>query len=508
MSDYQIAVLDIGKTNKKLFVYDSDLRCLNPAEKGAVIPEVTIDGILCDDMASIWRWMIESLRKASETWRKIRCISISAHGATIALLGEKQDRYFPGDGGLVFPIVSYMQQITPQEEERFYEDVGEPPGLLQILTATARFGCLINHGKQIHWLKTRFPERFDEVTGILMYSQYLSYLLSGRKDAIEPTYIGCHGYLLDKDGAGYSGVAAKLGITDKLPPLPLVPSWHVMGLLTGEIARETGLSPDTIVTVGVHDSNAAIVPYFITMGNKFIVQDTGTWVVTMTPVDDNRFPMELMGKEIFFNRSVYGGPVKTTIFRGGAEFDYYRTKVFPQFPRPAGLDAPLLKRILKRRDAFILPTVERGSGLYPESPARIEGVETVFRDPETAWCVFDVGLAIQGYAGINIATHKEYPIVIEGNIGRNSAVYRSLISTLYEKRQVFIGSTGGAPYGAAILGAAAVEGKRPEQLASRVHLSLEEIPKLGIDSKALDGYVDRFFEFLTRRVREKRRPTR
>ena len=76
MADYRIAVLDIGKTNKKLFVYDSGLRCLNPDEEGESFPQVEVDGVLCDDVAAIHSWMIDALSDAAAQYGGIPSLGV------------------------------------------------------------------------------------------------------------------------------------------------------------------------------------------------------------------------------------------------------------------------------------------------------------------------------------------------------------------------------------------------------------------------------------------------
>jgi len=57
---YAIAIFDIGKTNKKLIVFDDDL---NPLfEDKAQIGEVVRDGILCDDAERIVAWVKNSFQ--------------------------------------------------------------------------------------------------------------------------------------------------------------------------------------------------------------------------------------------------------------------------------------------------------------------------------------------------------------------------------------------------------------------------------------------------------------
>jgi len=90
-----------------------------------------------------------------------------------------------------------------------------------------------------------------------------------------------------------------------------------------------------------------------------------------------------------------------------------------------------------------------------------------------------------------------YPPPIRNGIASPEyRVYRSVIAGLFPRASVSYGTLGGAPYGAAILGAAAVEGVRPEALADRVRMTLEPVPPPAIDPAALRAYADAFLERL------------
>lgn len=500
---YKIVVLDVGKTNKKLFVYDENLQCLNPDEEGAQFDPVSWETpsgmeLECDDMEAIHGWMVESLRRAAERYDDIRAVSVSTHGATIAFLGERENRVFNGDGGLVFPIVSYVNDVGQAADDAFYDGIGMTPEEAQRSTATPRLSWLVNHAKQIYYLQQEAPDRFGEVTDILMFPQYLGYLLT-RQIGIEPTYLGCHGYLLDASGQEYSEVAGRLGVTGLLPDFPLSRTWDTLGTLTPEMVEATGLDEDCIVTMGAHDSNAALVPYLAKGLDNFVVQDSGTWVVTMAPQPggEAEFAEAELGREVFFNRDIYGDPVKTTIFRGGAEFDFYRSNVLDSKPRPEDIDQRLLGGLIRGREAFALPTIERGAGLFPDNVARLEGTEIIFDDATTAWHVVDLGLAVQGWYGLSLAAGRSPErVYIEGNIGQHNPVYRSVIAGLFPDSTVRYGSMGGASFGAAILGAAAVEEANPEDMADRYEILLEDIEELDVESGELDGYVEAFLDKL------------
>ena len=501
MTAKKIVVLDVGKTNKKLFVYDSHLNCLNPDEEGVKLEPVqwqlpSGENLECDDMQAICRWMTESLKRAAEEYGDIGAISISAHGATIALLGKSRDEVFDGDGGLVFPVVSYENEISSELEDGFYESVGIDPIEAHKLTATPKLSWLLNSLKTVFLLQNFHPGEFEKVTDILMFPQYLGYLLCGQK-GIEPTYPGCHSYFLNASGNGYSRLADKLGVVGLLPDLPMGKPWDVLGRITPAVSAATGLPSECVVTMGVHDSNAAIVPYLAKGLDNFVVQDSGTWVVTMAPQTGGEavFSENELGLEVFYNRDIYGGPVKTTIFRGGAEFEFYRKKVLADRPHPDHISIDIVGEIASGREVFSLPTIERGAGLFPESLPRFEGVDIMFRDSETAWHVIDMGLAIQGYHALTLTGGDDISqVYIEGNIGRYNPIYRGVISTLFEESDVYYGSMGGAVFGAAVLGVAAMEGRPPEDLEDRYEMGVEMVEKLDMDSSELKDYARGFLE--------------
>jgi hypothetical protein len=225
------------------------------------------------------------------------------------------------------------------------------------------------------------------------------------------------------------------------------------------------------------------------------VHDSGTWFVTMAPVERAEFQPDELGKDVFFNRSVYNKPVKTNIFHGGAEFEFYHDHVLVGHERPEDADTAVLREIIAGRHAFSLPTVSLGSGLFPDSVSSLRGLDVIFKDSVHAWHTVDIGLAVQGYLAIVMAAGEGVrQVFIEGNLGRHNPVDRLMLSSLLPEAEVYYGSMGGAPFGAAILGVATAEGVRPEQLGDRFEMDLHPVPKLDIPQEALRAYVDAFVE--------------
>jgi sugar (pentulose or hexulose) kinase len=72
-------------------------------------------------------------------------------------------------------------------------------------------------------------------------------------------------------------VAQDLGIVP-LVPNRLGASWDVLGTLSPAFARKTGLKEDVLITLGIHDSNASLLPHFAKQGEqRFVLNSTGTW---------------------------------------------------------------------------------------------------------------------------------------------------------------------------------------------------------------------------------------
>lgn len=499
--NFRIAVFDIGKTNKKLLVYDRDLRVADRAF--ASFPEVPSPrdpSILLEDTEAIERWLIAGLQAAAEKHR-LKAIGISCHGATFACVDA--------EGRLTVPVVSYATEPGEKFHEEFFALAGSAD-LLQRTTATAAMGGLLNVAQGVHFAKKTFPEDFARTRMILSYPQYYGCFLTGRTGA-EPTYSGCHTYLRDFATGRWSEVADRLGVAGLLPAEMKRP-WDVLGTLKPEIAAATGLSEDTLVPLGVHDSNSALLPYLLKHGEDFVLNSTGTWCVAMHPADRVSFEDDEIGKMVFFNADVFGRPVKTSIFMAGLEFETYSalirktagTSEVPPF------DPENYKKIVRERALFILPSVVRGTGQFPASQPRIvekgrttrledlrsgKEVPSFFRDAKTAYAVLNLSLAVQTKVALARAGAKDgVTIFTEGGFRKNED-YNRLVTALFPASPVSLtGMDEASAFGAALLAKAAVEGKDPRELAGC--FDLEYRPVARFELPGLASYAEAFLERL------------
>jgi sugar (pentulose or hexulose) kinase len=492
-----VAVIDIGMTNKKVAIYDRGLRMLDSVSRK--FEPIPVDGIETHDLEGMETWFLERLSDFGKAY-PIGAIAVTTHGATMVCIGD--------DGEPCAPCVYYTYEPGDEFQERFYRLVGERREL-QSTTGTPPLSAMINPSKGLFFLKERFPEAFARTRVLLNFPQYWGYRLTGKTGA-EGTYAGCHTYLWDWKAERYSTVADKLGIANMMP-FPLRDSWDVLGAIKPELAKRTGLAPETVVTMGIHDSNASLLPHLAKKkGVDFILNSTGTWCVLMHPQEKFGFSPDELGKVVFFNRSAYNKPVKTAIFLGGMEFEAW-TKVIAAAcgcdPSPSALTDPgpdVYRSIVASASEFILPELVPGSGQFPGSRPRavqdgrdytlaeIEsggGLPAFMRDGKRALAVLNISLALQTRVALErTGLSPGTEVFTEGGFRKNGGYNAVLASAL--GGGVFLTDISEATaLGAAMTAAAALEGTQPNALGDRFDVDYKAVrPMEGFSSK--DGFGD------------------
>jgi len=493
-----ILVIDIGKTNKKILIYDLNL---NMIDQAVTQIETTIEnGLEIENIEMIWNWLIEGLSTMSKKY-DVQVISVTTHGATCACIDSK--------GGLVFPVLSYTNDPGDQFHYDFFKNFGEIE-LLQKQTSTANFNLLLNLGKGIYFLKQKYPKKFDEIHTILNYPQYFVYLLTG-KIACDPTFIGCHTYLWDFNQKDWSAVVDQMQIREKLPQ-KVDSSWNVIGPIKPDLISQTNLSKDVKVVNGIHDSNASLLPYLITSEKEFLLNSTGTWCVLMKESDQANFADDELGKTIFYNLNAFSRPVKTTIFMGGEEFQAYhnlfcsihKNKEIPRF------NSLLYQKIIHEQQDFILPSVVQGTGQFPNSAASVvsgnkkwdfvemcenQKFPEFFDDLEKSYAVLNLSLVAQTFISMKrCGLERGMPVYIEGGFRKNDS-YLALLKVMLPESKIFLTNLQEATaFGAAILAKSALEKINPMGLKHEIEIKSEEIQSSLIEG--LHNYIDKLLGFL------------
>jgi len=493
--NYAIAVLDVGKTNKKLVIYDDLMNQIDAIY--ASFPTIKQGNLDIEDIKSIDSWFLNSLKIMGSKY-PVKVISVTTHGATGVCLDK--------EGNPSVPVVAYTNEVDEAFHDEFYTIAGNRD-ILQEKTATAEVKPLINYAKMLYFLKKRFQKDFKKTETILFYPQYFSFLLTGKK-AADYTYAGCHTYLWDFKAWDWSDVADKLDIRSFLPQSVTRPG-NILGKLTKEIAEKTGLFQDTIVTTGIHDSNSSLIPYLIKGEQNFILDSTGTWCVVMHPTKTLSFTEDELGKMIFYNISANEELIKTAIFMGGLEFETYIRILHKLHDRKDYLkeEPELIQEIVSQNKHFILPGVVKGAGQFPDSDPRVidDGLEfslkeiaegnvipPFFNNYKKAFLVLVLSLAMQTKVSIDrINPPAGSPIYIEGGF-RHNINYVKLIASLYPGSPVYLTSIDEATsYGAALLGKSAYENRELRELKEFVNINPEQVLPVKIT-----GFKEYFRTFL------------
>lgn len=291
-----IAIFDIGKTNKKFFLFNEDYKIVE--ELSVNFPEIEDeDGFACDDVQALSQWVIQTLKKylANSTYN-IKAINFSAYGASFAHLDK--------DNNLVTPLYNYLKPYDDRLGKKFYSTYGDKE-LIAVSTASPSLGNL-NSGLQLYALKYDKPAVYDKTTVSLHFPQYLSFLITGQKYS-DITSIGCHTALWDFNKNAYHTWVTGEGIDKKLAPL--FSSAAAIDVLFEGKALKCG--------IGLHDSSAAFIPYIKNISEPFLLISTGTWSISMNAFNNAPLTKEELDMDCLCYMTYEGSTVKSSrLFAG------------------------------------------------------------------------------------------------------------------------------------------------------------------------------------------------
>lgn len=323
MAQDVIAVFDIGKTNKKVLLFDHHLSLVYQEEEK--FEEILDDdGFACDDIEKIEKWMQEAVGRVSGRFN-IKAVNFTTYGATLVYLDD--------EGNRLTPVYNYLKPMPEGVLNGFYEKYG---GVKEFSRQTASPALgMLNSGLQILWLKKKKPGVYEKVSTILHFPQYLSYCFTGQKTS-EYTSIGCHTGLWDFDRMQYHRWVADEHI--KLPE-PVSNSTVYNAQINGKTIK-TG--------IGIHDSSASLVPYLRGSKGSFILLSTGTWCISMNPFNDEPLTSEQLKKDTLCYISVNQKQVKSSRLFLGHMLEMNAKRISEHFK----VDPDCFKRV-EMNEAFL-----------------------------------------------------------------------------------------------------------------------------------------------------------
>lgn len=257
-----IAVFDIGRTNKKLLLFDEQYKVVHSLSRqfDEIADE---DGYPCENLEEVSNWVLSCWKQLEDDRHfDIKALNVTTYGASFV--------HLDGNGKPAGPLYNYLKPFPETLLKKFYRKYGKQ---VQIATETASPPLgMLNSGMQIYWLKYARKALFKKIRYSLHLPQYFTRLLGGNY-CTEYTSVGCHTCLWDFTAGDYHRWVKEEGLDILFPPLVSDP-------FNGAIPFRGGYIP---IGTGLHDSSSALIPYRKRVDSTFMLLSTGTWGITLNP---------------------------------------------------------------------------------------------------------------------------------------------------------------------------------------------------------------------------------
>ena len=426
-------VFDIGKTNKKALLFDSNLKLVYQEETSF---EETIDddGFPCDDFDKIEQWLQNKIVSlVSDEKYNITKINFTTYGATLVYLDEKFKR--------LTPVYNYLKPLGADVYEQIFEKWG---GKNEFLRRTASPALkMLNSGFQILKLRHEKPKVFKNVAHILHLPQYLSFLLT-KKITSEATSIGCHTALWDFDNMKYHNWLKDEGINLPKP-------------IDNTASFETVINNKNFeVGIGIHDSSASLVPYLMGSSEEFVLVSTGTWCINMNPFNSEPLTDNELKNDCLSFLTYEQKPVKSSRVFLGHIHDVNIKKINKSFNvsddayKTVALDNRLLKKLLSETNDKRTFFKNGMSDNYIDEEINLSEFESF----EHCYHQFVVDLAKIVSDSISLIMSNKQSVrhlYITGGFARNQ-IFTSTLASIYSQLSVFTSEIDNATsFGAALV---------------------------------------------------------
>ncbi|MBC7949173.1 MAG: carbohydrate kinase [Chitinophagaceae bacterium] len=416
-----IAIFDVGKTNKKLLLFDQQYHPVH--EESMKLPEISDeDGFACEDVAALTAWVKESFtRLAADVRFDIKAVNFSAYGASFVYLDDK--------GEVFLPLYNYLKPFDKKLQDQFYSKYGGD-SLVAKQTASPVLGSL-NSGMQLYRLKHEQPESFKKIQYALHLPQYLSYVLTGKINA-DITSVGCHTNLWHFQKNNYHPWVKDEGVMEKLPAI----------LGSTEIAGYT--EPNKIpVGGGLHDSSAALIPYLASFKEPFILLSTGTWCISLNPFNYSQLSDYELCEDCLCYLSYEGKPVKASRLFAGYEHEQQLKRLAGHYQMPEDHyttvkpDLELMRKMRKRKNE--LQKKEQTAMVGQSAFAKRNLNE--FKSYEEAYHQLIEDIVTQQLRSTNIVLKgtRVKKIFVDGGFG-NNPIYMQLLTMAFPDLEVYAAS--------------------------------------------------------------------
>jgi sugar (pentulose or hexulose) kinase len=438
-----IAIFDVGKTNKKLFLFDKDYKIVY--EQTHKFTETTDDdGDTCENLDELTKWGRESFAKLNElTEFDIRAINFSSYGASFVHINK--------EGNPVFPLYNYLKSYPADLKKKFFDSYGGEKNVSKI-TASPVLDSL-NSGLQLYRLK--YEKGLLNTEGYSLHlPQYLSYLITG-KPYSDITSIGCHTMLWNFETNNYHEWVSKENIDKKLAPI--FPS--------DEAIRSRAYWKEFAVGVGLHDSSSALIPYLSSFHQPFILISTGTWCISLNPFNDEPLTEQELERDCLCYLTYQRKAVKASRLFAGYEHEEQTKKLAAHFNKAnnyfetVDYDHDIINWLKNNIEQ------DNSKGFIPGASVFSERDPGIFNNYEQAYhqLIMDIMQKQVRSTSLIMKGTLVKRIFVDGGFSKNP-IYMNLLALAFRKVEVFAASVAQAT----AMGAALAIHKywNPQQLPS------------------------------------------
>jgi len=231
------------------------------------------------DVEKNWRLTVETIREILSGVKPVDILAVSAtsmrEGFVLYDKGGKEIWACANVDARAKKEVGMLKEIRPRLEEDIYAFSGQAFAL----------GAL----PRLYWIKNNEPRLYEQAATITMLNDWLVYKLSGVLTA-EPSNGSTTGIFDIKKRKWHEDICRMCGIRDDIFPTISEPC-TVVGTVSPEASRETGLSEKTLVVTGGGDAQLGAVGAGVVKDKQAAVFGGSFWQLeynTKNPVMDEQ----------------------------------------------------------------------------------------------------------------------------------------------------------------------------------------------------------------------------
>jgi len=271
-NDQYILSIDIGTQSAKVAIFDDKLNMIGKSERGYQLISPR-PGWAEEDPEIWWKATIENIREVLEKTKisPSNIIGIGISGQMHATVPISRDGELLSHG-----VPLWCDKRSSQQVEDIKKKIDEK----ELMKITGNIPSPAWWGFHIAWFKENMPHVYDKTFKFLTAGGFIAYKLTGTVSIDWTEASGS--FLMNTKTLEWSmEILELLRIDiDKLPPI--YKSYDVIGTVTEEAARLTGLKPGTPVVAGAGDFLSAALGIGISKGRGFIMTGTASDVAAYT----------------------------------------------------------------------------------------------------------------------------------------------------------------------------------------------------------------------------------